>query len=118
MRNWREQLQAVIGPGLLAGITFGDWLSLLRANGFRVHPLFFPRAALIGWYAAAVTRDAPTGGGHVVPVFPGVGIPERLIGEVEVETQPRATAGHPAEPPEQRRSGLVRDGPADPVTAP
>ena len=49
MRNWREQLQAVTGPGLLAGITLGDWLSLLRANGFRVHPLFFPRAALIGW---------------------------------------------------------------------
>src|SRR5688572_28796563 len=51
MHNWREQLQAVIGPGLLAGITFGDWLCLLRANGFRVHPLFVPRAALITWYA-------------------------------------------------------------------
>ena len=31
----------------LAGLTFGDWLSLLWENGFRVSPRFLPRAAFI-----------------------------------------------------------------------
>jgi hypothetical protein len=30
----------------LGGITFGDWLTLLRKNRFDVHPVYWPRAAL------------------------------------------------------------------------
>lgn len=34
---------------MLAGITLGDWLSLLRANRFRVSPRYLPRAGTITW---------------------------------------------------------------------
>lgn len=51
MPNWREKISTLFGPGILAGITFGDWFNLLRANRFQVHPGCFPRAATISWVA-------------------------------------------------------------------
>jgi LPS sulfotransferase NodH len=47
--NWRERFVEYLGPGILGGITFGDWLGLLRDNGFRVHPAYAMRAAFISW---------------------------------------------------------------------
>jgi hypothetical protein len=47
MRTWLERFNALFGPGVLAGVTFGDWLALLRDNGFRVSPRYLPRAATI-----------------------------------------------------------------------
>jgi hypothetical protein len=44
-----ERFNAVFGPGVLAGITLGDWLRLLRDNGFRVSPGCLPRAGTITW---------------------------------------------------------------------
>jgi hypothetical protein len=44
---WREQLATHIGPGLLAGITFGDWLRLLAANHFAITPGCSLKAAFI-----------------------------------------------------------------------
>jgi hypothetical protein len=44
---WRERLLLWTGPGLLAGITAGDWLALLRENGFAVDPPYWWRAAVI-----------------------------------------------------------------------
>src|ERR687897_692102 len=49
--SWRERLMSIAGPGLLAGVTFGDWLALLAANGFRVHPSCLPRALSIASYS-------------------------------------------------------------------
>ena len=39
-----ERINSLCGPGVLAGITFRDWLKLLAQNHFRVHPKYLPRA--------------------------------------------------------------------------
>jgi hypothetical protein len=44
---WRERLLLWTGPGLLAGITTGDWLALLRENDFAVDLPYLWRAAVI-----------------------------------------------------------------------
>ena len=49
MPTWRERMNRVFGPGVLAGITAGDWLALLRDNRFRVSPACLPRAVAITW---------------------------------------------------------------------
>ena len=43
--GWRESLIRTIGPGLAVGMTFGDWMRLLAANGFRVRPRCWAKAA-------------------------------------------------------------------------
>jgi hypothetical protein len=45
--SWREKLLYWSGPGLLAGVTFGHWLSLLRENRFAVARPYLLRAAAI-----------------------------------------------------------------------
>ena len=45
--NWREAFFRNCGPGLLGGITLGQWARLLRDNWRTVHPRFWPRALLI-----------------------------------------------------------------------
>jgi hypothetical protein len=45
--SWREQLLLWSGPGLFAGITFGDWRALLRENRFAIDPPYWWRAAII-----------------------------------------------------------------------
>jgi hypothetical protein len=42
--GWRETFLKHFGPGLLGGVTFGDWLNLLRENRFRIAPSCWPRA--------------------------------------------------------------------------
>jgi hypothetical protein len=42
--GWRETFLKHVGPGLLGGVTFGDWLKLLRENRFRVAPSCWLRA--------------------------------------------------------------------------
>ena len=45
--EWREALLRWFGPGMLGGITFGDWLRLLRDNHFDVSPRALVRATAI-----------------------------------------------------------------------
>jgi len=45
--SWRETFLKYLGPGLLGGVTFGDWLAMLAENRFRVAPSCLPRAAAI-----------------------------------------------------------------------
>ncbi|MBI3461963.1 MAG: sulfotransferase [Planctomycetes bacterium] len=45
--SWRERFLTRVGSGVLSGITFGDWLKLLRETGFAVDPPYWPRAAFI-----------------------------------------------------------------------
>jgi hypothetical protein len=45
--SWRERLFLICGPGLFAGITFGDWLALLRENRYDIDPKYAWRAAII-----------------------------------------------------------------------
>src|SRR5688572_4545420 len=49
--DWRESLMAASGPGILAGVTFGDWLKLLWHNRFRVSLDRLPRASSITFYS-------------------------------------------------------------------
>jgi len=49
MPTWRERFSSGLGPGILAGITAGDWLKLLARNRFHVHPAFLLRALTISW---------------------------------------------------------------------
>jgi hypothetical protein len=49
---WREALLGRFGPGLLGGVTLGDWLRLLRENRFAVAPSRLPRALAITMQAA------------------------------------------------------------------
>ena len=44
---WRKSLLYWCGPGVLAGLTLGEWLRLLRDNRFAVAPRFWLRAAVI-----------------------------------------------------------------------
>lgn len=50
--SWRERLLTKCGPGVLAGITIGDWLALLRENRFSIDLAYIPRAAAISFGAA------------------------------------------------------------------
>ena len=51
MSTWRERFLIRCGPGVLAGITLGDWLALLRENRFSVDPAYLPRAVSISFAA-------------------------------------------------------------------
>lgn len=44
---WRERLLYWCGPGVLAGVTIGEWLRLLLDNCFNIPPRYWPRACLI-----------------------------------------------------------------------
>jgi omega-hydroxy-beta-dihydromenaquinone-9 sulfotransferase len=55
MSSWRERFLIGCGPGVLAGITLGDWLKLLRENWFSVDSAYLLRAASITF--AAVTNS-------------------------------------------------------------
>jgi LPS sulfotransferase NodH len=44
---WRDTFLRWFGPGMLGGITFGDWVRLLRDNRFDVSPRCFVRAGAI-----------------------------------------------------------------------
>lgn len=52
MLSWRERLLIGCGPGVLAGITLGDWVKLLQENRFSVDPAYLPRAVSISFAAA------------------------------------------------------------------
>lgn len=45
--SWRGRALLHFGAGMLAGVSFGDWLRLLRENRFAVNPVFACRAAVI-----------------------------------------------------------------------
>jgi omega-hydroxy-beta-dihydromenaquinone-9 sulfotransferase len=45
--SWRKRFLLWFGPSILGGITFGDWLRLLRENRFDIHPSYWLRAAII-----------------------------------------------------------------------
>lgn len=47
MSDFRLKLAEISGPGALAGVKLFDWLKLLGANHFRLHPLYWPRVAFI-----------------------------------------------------------------------
>src|SRR3954447_11011480 len=44
---WRDAFLRTFGPGMLGGITFGDWVRLLRDNQFHVRPRRLARALAI-----------------------------------------------------------------------
>ena len=43
--GWRDRVMSAVGPGVMTGVTFGDWLAILARNGFRVDPSKLPKAA-------------------------------------------------------------------------
>jgi omega-hydroxy-beta-dihydromenaquinone-9 sulfotransferase len=45
--SWRKRFLLWFGPSTLGGITFGDWLALLRENRFAVDPSYWLRATSI-----------------------------------------------------------------------
>jgi hypothetical protein len=49
--SWRERFLIACGPGVLAGITLGDWLRLLNENAFSVDAPYFPRAVFTSFAA-------------------------------------------------------------------
>ena len=51
MLSWRERFLIGCGPGVLAGITLGDWLHLLADNRFSVDFAYLPRAVSISFAA-------------------------------------------------------------------
>jgi hypothetical protein len=56
--GWRESLIRSIGPGLVVGMKFGDWMRLLAANGFRVRPNCLPKAAFATLFSLIQTPVA------------------------------------------------------------
>lgn len=51
MTSWRERIAVALGPGLLPGVTYGDWLRMLRVNRFAIHPRYWMRASVITQYS-------------------------------------------------------------------
>lgn len=49
--SWREKNLLYLGPGLLGGIAFGDWLTMLRKNRYRIDAPYWLRAAIITLYS-------------------------------------------------------------------
>jgi hypothetical protein len=49
---WRDSLIKHFGPGLLGGITLGDWVKALRDNHFAVAPACLPRVLAITGHAS------------------------------------------------------------------
>ena len=49
---WRDAFIRRFGPGMLGGITFGDWVRLLRENRFKVPLCYWVRATAITSQAA------------------------------------------------------------------
>jgi hypothetical protein len=49
--SWRERFLIRCGPGVLAGITIGDWLRLLNENRFAVDFAYLPRAVSVTFAA-------------------------------------------------------------------
>ena len=45
--GWREVLLERLGPGLLGGVTLGQWLRLVASHGAAMSPALLPRAASI-----------------------------------------------------------------------
>jgi len=45
--SWRARFLLWFGPGFLGGVTFGDWLALLRENRFAIDPLYWQGAVVI-----------------------------------------------------------------------
>lgn len=40
---WRDTLLKAFGPGFLGGVTFGQWVEILRENHFTISPACWPR---------------------------------------------------------------------------
>src|SRR3954465_15667549 len=45
--TWRDTFLRWFGPGMLGGVTFGDWCRLLRDNHFNIPPRRLMRALAI-----------------------------------------------------------------------
>src|SRR5262245_35267055 len=43
----RDAFLRSVGTNMFSGVTLGNWLQILRDNGFRIEAPFWPRAALI-----------------------------------------------------------------------
>src|ERR1051326_902759 len=66
--RWRSRWLRDLAPGLLAGITTGDWLRLLCDNGFKVSPRFWLRALTITFQSAFNSFESWCYGSHVEDV--------------------------------------------------
>ena len=76
---WRERFQQTVGPGIFAGVTFGDWVALLRENRFAIDPPYWLRAAAITTQSlanAAVRRHEER---RYIPQVTPVDIPPPLF---------------------------------------
>jgi hypothetical protein len=85
--SWRESLLRSLAPGLFAGVSFGDWLAVLRENHFALDPGYWLRAtctSLNSLVSFAVLRPA-----HVQ--LPPIGPLQRLI--VPASTLPALARG-------------------------
>ena len=43
--GWGKRLLTRIDPGLLVGVSLGDWTGVLWDNGFRIRPPYWPKVA-------------------------------------------------------------------------
>src|SRR5579883_1544271 len=53
--DWREAMIRFCGPGVLSGISFPDWLRLLREQGREIDFAYLPRIASITFQSLKVS---------------------------------------------------------------
>src|SRR5262245_19096727 len=73
--GWREGFLTRLGPGILAGVTLGDWIRLLCRERFAIAPSCLPRALSTtaqslkntAWWAIESRRFAARLEGAAIP---------------------------------------------------
>lgn len=77
--TWRDKLMLHLGPGVLGGVTLGNWVRLLRENHFAIAPSCWLRALGICYHSCHNSLMARYENWHYGPKLKDVTVPPPLF---------------------------------------